>query len=90
MLINKDPMRVHRAVLEFRDVTGLDSPSDQERLEIFQYSSAQYEWIAAGRQGHPRRSEAPRHFRLIGTNEISLPPFSVTVVRGFEPPTAKM
>jgi hypothetical protein len=90
MLINKDPMRVHRAVLEFRDVTGLDPPSDQERLEILQYSSAQYEWIAAGRQGHPRRSEAPRHFRLIGTNEISLPPFSVTVVRGFEPPTAKM
>lgn len=90
LLINKDPMRVHRAALEFRDITGLDATSGKERLEIFQYSSAQYAWIAAGLRGHPARSEPPRHFTVIGTNEVVLPPFSLTVVRGFEPPTTEM
>jgi F5/8 type C domain len=81
LLINKDPVRVHRAVLEFRSLTGLHPVSSQGQLEIFQYSSAQYTWVAAGLRGHPARSEPPRHFTLTSTNEIALPPFSLIVVR---------
>ena len=60
LLVNKDPVRIHRAVLGFRNITGLDPRSGQERLEVFQYSGAQYAWIAAGPRGYPIRSEAPR------------------------------
>ena len=84
--MNKDPVRVHRVVLGFRNTTGLDPISRQERLEVFQYSGTQYAWIAAGPRGYPVRSEAPRHFMLTGTSEVALPPFSLTVVRGLRPP----
>ena len=86
LLVNKDPVRSHRAFLGFRNTTGFDPKSEQERLEVFQYSGSQYAWIAAGPRGYPARSEAPRHFMLTGTSEVVLPPFSLTVVRGLKPP----
>jgi hypothetical protein len=84
LLVNKDPIRAHRASIGFRD-TGAPA-SFHGRVEVFQYSRAQYDWKASGPDGHPARTEAPRRFWLAGTSEVNLPPFSLTVVRGFGPP----
>lgn len=84
LLVNKDPVHAHRTSIVFRDAPVAPA-SFHGPVEAFQYSRAQYEWKASGPDGHPARTKAPRRFRLTGTSEVNLPPFSLTVVRGFGP-----
>jgi hypothetical protein len=85
LLINKDPERAHEASVLFRSgairVGGFD-----DRLDIFQYSSKQY--LLGGPSSNPypvRADEADRKviqsLRMRPTH-ISLPPYSLTVIRG--------
>ena len=47
-------------------------------LHVVQYSPRQYEWHAAGDDGHPTRNLEPRRFDARGS--IELPPYSITVI----------
>ena len=85
LLENKDSTHAYRARIGFRDNTVLHQTSFRGRAEVFQYSRAQYDWKDSGPDGHPVRTEAPRRFSLRGGSPITLPPFSLTVVRGFGP-----
>jgi hypothetical protein len=51
------------------------------RADVYQYSPAQYEWRAAGANGHPIRNKPPVK-SVSSAGEVSLPPYSITVVRG--------
>lgn len=84
MLVNKDPDRAYSVRVSF--VAGQSSDQTfRSRIDVFQYSSEQYAWKAAGEDGRPIRTEPPFHFALGGNSLIDLPPFSLTVVRGMAP-----
>ena len=79
LLLNKGSDRVRLGGFRF------DTPDTKGRdwngpFEVIQYSPGQYFWRAAGAKGHPARSRPPRRFRAMRT--ITLPPLSLTVVRG--------
>jgi hypothetical protein len=56
-------------------------------LDVFQYSPRQYAWQENGSAGHPLHSRPPETGKLpvSALPEITLPPMSLTVVRGGEP-----
>ena len=56
-------------------------------LDVVQYSSKQYTWLAKGAKGHPTQSDPPERFQVGSGSEsgITLPPMSLTVVRGAGP-----
>jgi hypothetical protein len=87
LLVNKNAQRAYTASIGFSDSTHSDPSTFRGRLDVFQYSREQYAWEASGPGGHPVRTQPPRHFRLMGGSQIKLPPFSLTVVRGFGPHT---
>jgi len=65
LIINKDSRQAHRV-----SIAG--------ELHVVQYSRAQYEWHAAGENGRPIRDEPPRRYEA--RDEVTLPPWSITVV----------
>ena len=83
MLINKDPEKSYRVTLAFeggKSDTTLASFSGT--VEVYQYGTEQYAWVASRDQGHPIKSDPPRHERIRGDNPIFLPAYSITVVEG--------
>jgi hypothetical protein len=70
LLLNKDPMR---GVTVRVPVRG--------KVEARQYSRAQYEWRAAGANGHPIRNNPPAKI-VVTAGLVRLPPYSITVVHG--------
>ena len=81
MLLNKGRDRVRLGGVRFdtRGARGIDWSGP---FEVIQYSSRQYLWRADGAKGHPSRSRPPRRFRAVKGAAITLPPLSLTVVRG--------
>jgi hypothetical protein len=71
LILNKDPARAVtvRVPLSWR-------------ADVHQYSRAQYEWHAAGANGHPVRSNPPVTSVVRG-GEVRLPPYSITAVVGY-------
>lgn len=86
LLVNKDPLRAWSVAPRFAGpaeaVVPLQGPAD-----LYQFSTAQYRWRAAGEQGRPLRSLPPQHSVLSedGPLQIDLPPWSLTVVQGRGP-----
>jgi len=85
MLINKDPQRAYETSVVFRNATGAAGAFDG-RLDLFQYSSKQYLLGGPKSNPYPVRADEPEH-RVIQSSSrrvtpISLPPYSLTVVRG--------
>lgn len=72
-LLNEDATRSETVQLE--NLSG----ALEMRGEAWQYSREQYSWKADGPRGHPSKSDPPAH--LIVSGPITLPPFSLTVVR---------
>ncbi len=70
MILNKDPLK---AFIVRLPLTGT--------LDTYQYSRAQYQWHAAGADGHPVINKPPTHTRA-AAGLVNLPPYSITVVRG--------
>jgi len=84
MLINKDPATEIQVRLLFRDNAAGKERNFRDTAELYQFSSAQYEWHEDGEHGHPRRTNPPVR-SLWRTNDgccLRLPPYSVSVVRG--------
>lgn len=83
LLINRDPTRAHLVRLNVRAGGGgaaLPGPYD-----VVQYSPRQFAWRSAGFNGHPLRDDPPSRFTL-GGGAVSLPPYSLTVVRAAAAP----
>ena len=91
LLINKDPQRTYEVRPFFR--VGKASGSFAGTLDVFQFSKQEY--VLGGTQNHPRpiKADGPSHkiIRLRNpggsatreeADHLSLPPYSLTVVRG--------
>jgi len=73
MLVNRDGRRAHGVTLK--------GPM-RGRVDVWQYSPAQYAWQANGEQGHPSKDDPPVHTTARAGGIFTLPAFSLTVIRG--------
>jgi hypothetical protein len=73
MIVNRDAAKAHSVTLK--------GPM-KGRVEVWQYSPAQYAWYSNKDQGHPLRDQPPVHSTARGDGVFTLPAFSMTVVRG--------
>lgn len=83
LLINRDPTRTFQTSVIFRNtVSGAVGRFDGP-LDLYQFSSRQYALGGPPNSPFPVRSDEPDH-QLIqsSTGTLSLPPYSLTVVRG--------
>lgn len=87
LVLNKGLDRVSLGQVRFAKSTATEVSGWSGPLDVIQYSSAQYTWRANGAKGKPTRSEPPEHFQAPKGLEagITLPPMSMTVVRGAGP-----
>jgi len=85
LAINKDPKRAAQLNLKF-NLTGAKQPlSFVGKVDVIQFSRAQYSWRNDGPNGHPIRSLPPSHFTHEASTFYDLPPYSLTVLRGKPP-----
>ena len=87
LLINKDPKRSYETTVSFRQA-GANRGFDGQ-VEFFQYSSKQYLLSGPRNNPYPIKADEPKH-RVIESfssrpSPISLPPYSLTVVRSRGP-----
>lgn len=85
-LINKDPKREYSVRIKFQDLGKGSMSSLEGPFDIYQYSSAQYQLNGDQDNPYPIRADEPGHRVVQSTpakrTPISLPPFSLTVIRG--------
>src|SRR6266404_119386 len=85
MLINKDPLRTYETSVVFRNAARAAGGFDG-RLDIFQYSSKQYVLGGTPANPYPVRADEPEHKVIQSSPQrlthVSLPPYSLTVIRG--------
>ncbi len=82
LILNKSAGHGSSAEISFSD--GKSNHKWLGPAEVLQYSARQYNWVSAGDHGHPGRSEPPSK-TIVAKDEplrLSLPPMSITVVRG--------
>ncbi len=77
MIVNRDAHDTHAVTLKMAGAGALKG-----KLQVYQYSPAQYAWLAKGESGHPSRDLPPVHATMDAAGTLSLPAFSLTVVRG--------
>jgi hypothetical protein len=80
LLVNRDAHQAHRVRAAFRD--GAKAAAFAGRVEVDQYSAAQYRWRATSGGGRPQRDLPPVHRVAAASDAVTLPPFSLTVLRG--------
>ena len=80
LMVNKDPSRDHSVRIEFASMAS--KAHFLGRIVIEQYSRNQYVWKPAGEEGHPLRSHPPHQFTVREGSPITLPAYSLTVVKG--------
>ena len=83
MLINKDPKQAYLVRVQIKNQETSEITALRHNI-LYKFSSEQYVWHAAGDAGYPSRSLPPKEMRLDGRaeQEIFLPPYSLSVVRG--------
>ena len=81
LLLNKDPKRAHPVMVRFQRGRGLAPVSFSGPADLYQYSSAQYVWHSNKAHGYPAPDLPPSH-RVHGGDMVTLPPFSLSVLRG--------
>jgi hypothetical protein len=79
MLINKDAHKTFDVDID------IENTSDKKMIfwkpaHLIQYSNEQYKWKANGLNGHPVKSLPPLIEDIDRSSNISLPPFSLTVI----------
>ncbi len=79
MLINKDPAKTWNVSLKIKEGTA-NREITWKPVHLVQYSKDQYEWKPEGENGHPVKSLPPVVKKISDIAEISLPPFSLTVI----------
>jgi hypothetical protein len=86
LLINKDPKRGFQTNVVFRNPLMRSTGGLRGSVDTFQYSTKQYVLGGPSNNSYPIRAEEPEH-RVFqsspqGQPPISLPPYSLTVIRG--------
>ena len=81
MLINKDPSESHDLKVIFQNRSGAKA-SFASSIDIVQFSDAQYQLSADRNQPKPLKSNPPLQFSPGQASAISLPAYSLTVIRG--------
>jgi len=81
MLINKDPNQTHDVKIVFQNGSSLNATFDSTS-EVVQFSGEQYQLSSDREQPKPIKSNPPARFTLGRDSAISLPAYSLTVVRG--------
>ncbi len=80
MLINKDPHKTWEVNIDVENTISKEKlPWHPEHL--IQYSKEQYYWTNAGINSHPSKSFPPVKKEINGSSNISLPPYSLTVIQ---------
>ena len=72
LVINKDPHQAY--ALSF-------TPLPRGDIETYRYSRDQYVWKANGAHGRPSTNAPPRYDSVPAGDSITVPPFSVSIVR---------
>lgn len=88
LLLNKDPKRSHTVQIDFRSTEARSPAHLTGPTTEIQYSSRQYVWHAAGNDGYARPNLPPArrvHPAGAGKGTFTLPPYSITVLRGKGP-----
>jgi len=82
LLVNRDPARVR--VVDPRVAANATAIARALRgpIDVWQYSSEQYEFKEDGANGHPVKNLPPTHSVTSGGAGVTLPPYSVTVIMG--------
>ena len=93
LVLNKDPARARTADIRF-EAAAANAAGWRGPLAVFQYSPRQYAWHSNRDGGHPKFSKPPEQYQTEAGKplSLSLPPMSLTVVRGSGPeaPTAAL
>lgn len=84
MLINKDPNQTHEVKILFQK--GSNTGPFIGSIQVVQFSSDQYQLSSDREKPFPIKSDPPARFEATQTTAISLPAYSLTVVRGSVPP----
>jgi hypothetical protein len=82
LAINKDPKRAAQLNVQFNIPGARGGLGFVGKVDVIQFSRAQYVWRANGSNGRPTRSLAPSHITRETSANYELPPYSVTVLRG--------
>ncbi len=86
LLINKDPTRAFTIEPVFRNSSARIRGEFRGKLDVYQFSSKQYELSGSKNDPRPVRADDPEHrivdLRSGESPKLSLPPYSLTVVRG--------
>ena len=77
MLINKDPQHTLEVNFQFKNESVFAGEAD-----VYQFSHKQYEWDAV--LGRPVKSDPPEYSQIDANRnkDLSLPPYSLTILRG--------
>jgi len=86
LLINKDPKRGFQTKVVFRNPLTRSTGGFRGRVDTFQYSSKQYDLGGTPTNPYPIKAAEPEK-RIIQTRfpeptKTTLPPYSLTVIRG--------
>jgi hypothetical protein len=86
LLINKDPKRSFQTNVIFRDPLSRSTGGFHGRVVTFQYSGKQYVLGGNPANPYPLKADEPENrvvqTRFPGPTQITLPPYSLTVIRG--------
>jgi hypothetical protein len=85
LAINKDPRRSASFVMQFKFPDTPEAVTLSGKIDIFQFSGTQYAWQNHGPNGYPILSQPAEHFQLEAAPSYTLPPYSLTVLRGKVP-----
>ena len=87
LLINKDPATTQRVRLQFHNESARTTTTFNGRVDLYQFSGAQYQLNDDRENPFPIKAEPPEH-RVIEsaqTASFELPAYSLTVIRGSGP-----
>jgi hypothetical protein len=86
LMINKDPQRSFETNVIFRKTSSGSSGGFDGRLDVYQYSGQQYLLGGPAKNPYPVKADEPEHGMIEASRprpmQISLPPYSLTVIRG--------
>ena len=81
LLLNKDPKQAHQVTVQFQKPGSRTPLSFTGAVDVLSYSSAQYVWHPNKDKGYPDPDLPPlRSVQM--TSAFTLPPFSISIVRG--------
>ncbi len=79
MLLNKDPNKTMNVNINIENTFSKKIIAWKPN-RLVQYSREQYQWKANGENGHPSKSLSPVIKKINSDSNITLPPFSLTVI----------